>query len=135
MPLVREELDQALARAREVELEARLVADAFEAFVADSLDGRLKGSLAERGERGDVRGEESLRVESPEPRDEHGVVVVLELLSAEVPKVADPAVVDRPGIGVARLVVGRGLVVGRRGEACLALDCRKQPLLDRRRTR
>ena len=35
----------------------------------------------------------------PTPGDEDGMVVVHELLPAHVAEVADPAVIDRPGIG------------------------------------
>ena len=61
--------------------------------------------LTERGQRRDPLRGEPLSVQPPEPGDEDRVVLLASLVAAEVPKVADPAVVDRPR---PRLVVQPG---------------------------
>ncbi len=94
--LVREELDAPLARAREVELERGLRADALERLRPDAGDLRRGRRLAERRQRRDPCGGEPLRVQPPEPRDEDRVVLGDAPVLAEVAEVADRAVVDRP---------------------------------------
>ena len=98
--LVREEVYEAYARLVVDELERGLVADSLEGLRADALDRRAGRRAAERRERRDALGDEPLRVQPPEPGDEHEVVVVGELLPAQAPEVADPAVVARPGVGL-----------------------------------
>ncbi len=117
--LVREELDAPLARAREVELERGLRADALERLRPDALDCGVGRRLRERRQRRDPCGGEPLRVQPPEPRDEDRVVLRDSPVLAEVPEVADRAVVDGPRPGLRR---------GRRGGTCPALDRREQPL-------
>ena len=94
--LVREELDAPLAGAREVELERGLRPDALERLRPDALDRRVGARLRERRQRRDPRGGEPLRVQPPEPRDEDRVVLRDAPVLAEVPEVADRAVVDGP---------------------------------------
>ena len=96
--LVGEVVDAALARLAVVELELGLVADSLEGLRPHALDRRAGRRAAERGQRRDPLRREPLRVPPPEPGDEHEVVVVGELLLAQVAEVADPAVVARPRV-------------------------------------
>ena len=103
--LVRKQLDAPLARAREVELERGLRADALERLRPDALDRRVGSSLRERGQRRDPRGGEPLGVQPRETRDEDRVVLRDAAVVAEVAEVADRAVVDGPGPGLWLAVV------------------------------
>ncbi len=94
--LVREELDEAVAGARVVELERCLAAEALEGLRPDALDVCGRSGLAERRQRGDPLRSEALGVQAPEPRDEDRVVLLDSPVLAEVSEVADRAVVDRP---------------------------------------
>ena len=68
----------------------------LEGLRPDARDRRVGRGLAERGQRRDPLRGEPLGVQPPEPGDEDRVVLLASLVAAEVPKVADPAVVDRP---------------------------------------
>ena len=110
--LVREELVAVLAGLPVEELETCLLPQSVEDLRADVLDLGVGRGVRELRQRRDARRREPLRVQAPEPGDEHEVVVVLPPLPAEVAEVADPAVVAGPGPG--------GGAVRERGEEALA---------------
>ena len=91
-------VDAVLARLRVEELELGLVTEALERLRPDTFDARHGGRLPELGERRDAVCGKRLRVPSPKSGDEHEVIVVDAPLVAEMPKVADRAVLTRPRI-------------------------------------
>ena len=112
--LVREELDAPLARAREVELERGLRADALERLRPDARDRRVRAVSASAVSVGIPAAASRSACSRAEPRDEDRVVFLDALVPAEVAEVADRAVVDGPR---PRLVLALG---GDRGEQPLA---------------
>ena len=98
--LVGQVVDAVLAGLAEVELELGLVADPLERLRPHAVDLEPGCLPAERGQRRDPVLGEILGLAPAQPGDEDEVVVVSELLLAEVAEVAEPAVVARPRVGL-----------------------------------
>ena len=97
--LLGEVLDHVLARAPVVELEPRLVVEALEGGRAHARDLGVGVGLGERLERRDPGRLEPLDLEPRDAGDEREVVVLRPALLAEREEVAEPAEVDRVGVG------------------------------------
>ena len=100
--LVGQVIHAVLAGLAAVELERGLVADRLERLRPHALDLEAGRLHAESRRASGSRLGELLGLARGEPRDEHEVVVVSELLLAEVAEVAEPAVVARPGVRLGR---------------------------------
>ena len=78
------------------------MADRLERLRPHPLDLEAGRLHPESGQRGNAVLGEVVGLASAQPRDEHEVVVVSELLLAQVAEVAEPAVVARPGVCLGR---------------------------------
>ncbi len=94
------------ARAPVAELELGLVADVLECRRGEARDVGLARRVAELGERRDPGLAEPDDLVATDVGDASQVVVLVPPGLAELAEVADPAVIDRPGLGQPRVVDG-----------------------------